>query len=133
MTRQEAFDKVARHLIAQGRKSFVVDVVSDKCLYRSSDGAKCAIGALLTEEDMTRVRHALGVDYNSKPVRSVVCHAPGTSLAGLDVDFLERLQLVHDGSAVPDWPLALRLFAERYGLKTDCIAESLAANPGFPR
>lgn len=44
-TLQEAFDKAARGVIAQGKPSHNAEF----CLYRGPDGLKCAVGHLLDE------------------------------------------------------------------------------------
>lgn len=51
MTPQEIFDTVARHLFAQGTRSY--DPVEDQCLYRyrSPEGIRsCAVGRLIPDE-----------------------------------------------------------------------------------
>ena len=47
ITRQEVFDKALAHLRAQGQSSMRDD---GYCLYRSPEGLKCAIGALVPDE-----------------------------------------------------------------------------------
>ena len=46
-TNQEIFDRVVEHL-AQQKKRSMYD--KDTCAYRSEDGLKCAIGALIPDE-----------------------------------------------------------------------------------
>lgn len=48
MTEQEIFDKVVRHLIAQGEQA--VDPATGRCQYRAPGGLKCAIGCLIPDE-----------------------------------------------------------------------------------
>lgn len=133
MTKQEAFDRAARHLIAQGRKSSAEGAAVSQCMYRGPGSTKCAIGALLTEDEVGGLHSVMGEIYNTRPVTTILRYHFVESIRSLDVDFLERLQAVHDGNAVPDWPLALRLFAEKWGLKATCVEEAMAANPGFPK
>jgi hypothetical protein len=49
---QHAFDAVVSHLFRQGRRSYgtIGDGEATMCLYRSSDGLKCAVGALIPDE-----------------------------------------------------------------------------------
>ena len=47
MTPQEAFETVAKHLLAQGRPS---KNEKGMCVYRGPDGLKCAVGALIPDE-----------------------------------------------------------------------------------
>ena len=44
LTRQAAFNKVARHLLRQNAKSTNKD---GECLYRGPNGLRCAVGALI--------------------------------------------------------------------------------------
>ena len=46
-TNQEAFDKVVRHLVAQGRPAINAN---GSCAYLSEDGRKCAAGCLIPED-----------------------------------------------------------------------------------
>lgn len=45
MTNQEIFDKVVRHLVAQGKPAFE----DESCKYLTASGEKCAAGCLLPE------------------------------------------------------------------------------------
>lgn len=52
MTDQEVFDTVARHLLTQGKQSIARDVSGGfMCLYRGPDGCKCAVGALIGDDE----------------------------------------------------------------------------------
>lgn len=44
----EQFDKVANHLIKQGKRSLAPDGVG--CMYRGNDKTKCAIGAIIPDK-----------------------------------------------------------------------------------
>lgn len=48
MTNQEIFEKVAKHLLDQGRRSTLATPTGDEgaCAYRGTGGAKCAVGCL---------------------------------------------------------------------------------------
>lgn len=50
MTRQEIFDKALAHLRVQGCQAIEANTT---CLYRTSSGLKCAIGALIPDEVYT--------------------------------------------------------------------------------
>lgn len=136
MTKQEAFDASTGHLIRQARKSANTGIYSGdttQCLYRGPDGSKCAVGALLTDEEVEHMRLKMGPDFNSKRISVVVRYCTVPSLAGLDVVFLCSLQDIHDNNAVRDWPGALRFFAKKYGLRVDAVDAALAENPEFPK
>lgn len=47
MTNQEIFDKVATHLLSQGKRSALGGV---GCAYRGDGGLQCAIGCLIPDE-----------------------------------------------------------------------------------
>lgn len=46
----EQFDKVANHLIKQGKRSLALDGAGWVCAYRGEGGAKCAIGVIIPDE-----------------------------------------------------------------------------------
>lgn len=48
MTPQEIFDTVVAHLRRQGRRA--VTGVYNGCAYRTSDGLRCAVGCLISDE-----------------------------------------------------------------------------------
>lgn len=48
-TEQQMFDAVVAHARQQGRKSYEISSVSEYHAYRSSDGCKCFIGALIDD------------------------------------------------------------------------------------
>lgn len=58
-TEQETFDFVAQHLIRQGIRS----IYEGKCMYRSPDNHKCAIGCLIPDEKYRSSMEGLSVDY----------------------------------------------------------------------
>lgn len=47
MEKQEIFDKVATHLATQGRQAALNN---EACVYRTSDGLKCAAGILIPDD-----------------------------------------------------------------------------------
>lgn len=117
MTNQEAFDKAALHLLRQGCKSENVDT----CLYRGPNGTKCAVGALIPDEEYDPSAEGDTID-------SVVEWVP--SLHGLDTEFLRQLQTVHDDSAVEEWPGELRAVAARFGLSDKVVRDFLLGDTG---
>lgn len=105
-TRQEIFDLAWNGLKAQGFKRSKV-VGGPRCLYRSQNGLKCAIGhcipdeiysPLMEEEGLDKVMEIIGVPDNLFP-------------------FAEDLQHAHDGAESPAGMEGnLRRFAERHSL-----------------
>lgn len=57
-TQQQAFDIAYKGLKAQGCKSLTI---GSGCAYRGGEGRKCAIGMLLTDEDMQVGKREAGV------------------------------------------------------------------------
>lgn len=49
MTKQEAFNIVVKHLAAQNWEK---SIIAGSCAYRGQGGKKCAIGALLNDDDV---------------------------------------------------------------------------------
>src|SRR3954452_25038072 len=108
MTPQQIYNRVAKHLLTQNRKS--VKPGTMRCLYRGPNGLKCAIGILipnkLYSEDMERV-----------PVLNL-CRFPSLkSRFDGHYSLLCELQTVHDSHPVRSWPALLRGVAREFDLK----------------
>jgi len=67
MTNQEVFDKVATHLLTQGKQSVNA---GGTCLYRGPGGTSCAVGCLIPDKvyreemegnDLARLPHVRGL------------------------------------------------------------------------
>lgn len=121
MEPQEIFDTVAKHLFAQGKRSILNNGVS--CAYRGADGLKCAVGALIADEEYTEEMDRNG----GMDVYSLV-HKFGEYLPEWFIEnsaLLYNLQTAHDlrsnwGSTMA-MRGALRLVAESRGLSPDII------------
>lgn len=109
MTEQTAFNIVKNHLLTQMTKS----IEGEQCLYRGPNGTKCAIGALITDEEYKRIEDARCKDLKVYEVEDLQI----VSLQGLTIDFLEELQIIHDHYEVQDWKNQLETFAEKYNLQ----------------
>lgn len=101
-TAQEIFDQVAKHLLTQNAVS--VDAEEWNCLYRTSNGLKCAVGCLIADEE-----------YDIKMEnRSVGC------LIYCDVSkhlqLLKDLQEVHDHFETTLWKTELFTVTQRHNL-----------------
>src|SRR4051812_34996113 len=107
MTNQEAFDKVVRHLLTQNKGSRNTET----CLYRGPDGLMCAVGCLIPDDQYTP---ALDGDGIGAEVSEIIDSVP--ALAGLDLDLLTDLQVVHDSSSVEDWRHELLKVANKHDL-----------------
>lgn len=105
MTNQETFDIVARHLVKQGCRSYEYGF---GCVYRSSDGKKCAVGALIPDELYSKEMEG------KTAVHEIV--APVLTKLGHDPDFCNALQMVHDGTCSNNFIPALKEVATSWRL-----------------
>ena len=109
MTNQEAFDAVAKHLLTQMKPS-VAENDSQSCLYRGPDGLKCAIGALIPDDQYRKEFEYQGID-------EIAQYVP--ALEGVSVHLLLELQLIHDDDDALHWKYALIKFATEHGLSDE--------------
>ena len=114
MTRQEIFDKVVAHFAVQKARAYG----DNTCWYRTPDGKKCAVGALIPDE-------AYNPDCEADPVSTLFIHYPdmmqASGLRSEDQDLLSDLQVAHDCTAtgdnfLVDLSLPMRAIARKYGL-----------------
>ena len=108
MNEQEAFDKVARHLLKQGKKAIIHEgTENEMCQYRTSEGLMCAVGCLILDEDYD-------VKIEGNAVAFVRDEVP--CLGELPLHLLEILQSVHDDEQPTDWHSSLVKVAMDYDL-----------------
>lgn len=110
LTRQKVFNKIARHLLAQGECCLSDD---GECVYQRHDGKRCAAGCLVPDELLPCLMEgesAMGA--HNKAVFLKIVRADALEV----VKFGQRL---HDSRASHprDWPQGLRHFAELFGLR----------------
>lgn len=105
-TRQEIFNLAWNGLKAQGFKRSIM-VGSDRCLYRSQNGLKCAIGHCIQD-------HSYHRDLEDAPYADVLDAA---EISSAEHDFTRYLQVCHDNSTRPKkMEQALRRFASEHSL-----------------
>jgi len=113
MNNQEAFDKVARHLLQQKKRSLSINFT---CAYRGTDNTRCAIGALIPDElydsDME--------ENNIKVLIRDFAHMRKL-FEDCSTDLLLDLQSVHDYHSPRDWRRKLYDVAEAYNLNTGAL------------
>ncbi len=118
---QDIFDFVAAHLMTQG---VVSEDASGRCVYRSPDGLKCAIGCLIPDD---AYRGNLEGHEGNHPI---VLGALGFNTPDADrITLLLMLQKVHDDEGrrskppghVPVFKPALVELARDFNLSTDNI------------
>lgn len=110
MTRREIFDRVKTHLLAQGRRA--TDGTIGPCMYRAPDGARCAVGCLISDEAYRPGFEGLGAE-----TRSVL---EALRISGVDATeeetqwMLIELQKMHDGYMPSEWPAQLDELERRF-------------------
>ena len=99
-TDQEIFNKVAAHLIKQGRQA----KANFSCLYRAPDGCKCAIGVLIPDDkyDPRMEEHGIReliIGFSQENSKYEWDHLAFdlTNDVGNNIDLLRHLQFTHDG------------------------------------
>lgn len=115
MTKQEIFDKVAKHLLRQNKKA--EDNIS--CLYRTTAGLRCAVGCLIPKR-----LYDPGIE--GCPVESFI--QGGLSEIGEQIGLrpshqplLKQLQVVHDDSEPERWREGLRQVAREHKLNQEVL------------
>lgn len=108
-TKQETFNIVVQHLRAQKVRSTTEPqrLGGGGCLYRGPNGTKCAIGALIRDEDYSSEME--GKTPREGIVREALTKA---GYAEVGMIFLRDLQIIHDTVWPHDWEVALLEFAK---------------------
>jgi len=106
---QTVFNKVARHLLTQKKRS----KNRDNCLYHSKNGLKCAAGCLIPDEQYDAIK-----DKEGKPWRYLVRHR---LVSSSHMNLIELLQHVHDIEKIKHWKYSLRRVATIFGLNTNIL------------
>lgn len=117
MDRQDVFDRVARHLLRQGRKA--EDPETKICRYRASDGSKCAIGCLIPDEKYEDWMEGNVIRNLVEDDRFPFPEWRGDS----NGEFLQRLQRIHDSYTTDKWAEKLQAFALERGLSYAAVCE----------
>jgi len=113
MTPQEAFTKSVVHTLQQGKRSTRLMPYSAKkvCAYRGDNGLKCAIGALIPDNEYIPEMEGNLIIDNFR--RGFI----PPSLAGFeDIWLLSSIQSVHDNEDVSEWENGFRRVAHVYNL-----------------
>ena len=123
MNQQEIFDKVASHLIAQGKQSLrtasTVQWGDQSCAYRGDDGTMCAAGCLIPDEEYKP-------EFEGRSWTKIQEKIPSlASLASKESDLIGELQNLHDSYV--DWSSKdslkeeLHVVACSFNLSTDIL------------
>lgn len=113
MTKKEIFEKVRDHLLKQNALS--KDEFDGRCLYRSENGLKCAIGCLISDEDYRD-------SFEGKNIRGIheiiINKILPSDLDGENgIVFLQKLQNIHDLAPIGAWEKNLNELAEEWSIK----------------
>lgn len=127
MNKQEIFDKVCAHLLAQKGKAVGE---FDACLYRASDGRKCAVGCLIEDEYYSPAIEGVSVPYTkqvpqnyalSKEIQSrieLLFHAlEASGIPEATWPLVKELQQVHDYYNSCNWYKQLKQVGANHGLE----------------
>lgn len=91
---QAIYDKVHAAIVAQGKGS----MNGSSCVYRAHNGSKCAVGHLLSNEQMTKYNISESMMPPSFSPELLQELAPGARENDI-VRFLNKLQSAHDEAA----------------------------------
>jgi hypothetical protein len=86
MTDQEAFDAMCRHLLKMRRQTR--DPATGACMYRGPRGTRCAVGALIPDE---QYRSRFEGGYNLRRLTEEV-----RALNEVNYELLQSVQALHD-------------------------------------
>jgi len=108
-TLQETFNIVKSHLLKQNKRCAEDDV----CLYRNDEGLKCAVGALINDDEYRSEHNELGL--HTGLVKNMLT-ASGVSTDRESMDLMHDLQSTHDQIEPEKWEAGLKLTAVKYNL-----------------
>ena len=126
-TKQEIFDHVAKHLLAQGTASLKENLTNGElsCAYRGDGGSMCAVGCLISDDEYHPDMEGTGVGalFDKEKVSYPTSGPLGVGILGPDhplaehVPLLEDLQQIHDTFHPPTWLHHLTTTAEEFELE----------------
>lgn len=121
INKQEIFDTVSKHLLAQGVKSQKIEIVDGmelpaSCLYRGPNNTKCAIGVLISDKYIPECENNSPVF--EAPVKDALALSLGVPYADVaeNIEFFADLQDIHDRELPGNWRFSLKQFAKINGL-----------------
>lgn len=112
---QTIFNRVAAHLLAQGRPSLSSDEAWD-CAYRGHDGLRCAVGCLIDDAHYSEALEGHSVQLGDV-LRAVKSSLGLQHLAPRTADLLGDLQDLHDLTPPEEWREGLKELAHQYELE----------------
>lgn len=124
MNKQEIFDKVATHLLTQGKQSRLnPEDTRGICAYRSKDGSKCAAGCLIPDDvyDPRMEGNLITTLIGGVWLGDELLNFDLPSFFGKHAGFIRSLQMTHDAFMPPDWFDELVATAGANNLSTDTL------------
>ena len=110
MNRQRTFNKVRDHLLRQNEKALRTVGESSECVYRSTEGLKCAIGCLI------KTKYYPAMEYEGIHDIADELFKYARPEGENDFGLLEDLQNVHDHVNEKVWKRELKKLAQTHGL-----------------
>ena len=133
MNRQEVFDISGLHMMKQFAKSEIAvnpECTWMSCRYRSPEGLKCGIGALICDDayhEKLEGKSAVGGHVKHALLAS------GYAVHDKDDHFLiEEIQRIHDSRPVGDWIYQLQRVAEKLNLDSTKVTIAAAEYGRIP-
>ena len=120
MNKQQMFNRVADHLLAQNDRSLNSN---GDCVYRGSHGRKCAIGCLIPDELYDPSIEGHGVDIITAENHKIAAIIPDFALP-----LAGELQALHDNYTPEVWRDELAGLAFKHGLDWHPPASPLSPN-----
>lgn len=95
LDRPAIFEKVYRHLLAQGQPAILPEGYCPRCVYRTSTGLKCAIGVLIDDAEFEPPLNGEPLT-NPDVIEMLQRSGLDVDLSTDDLEFLIALQGAHD-------------------------------------
>ena len=111
---QTIFNRVAAHLLAQGRPSLSDN--EGECAYRGEDDLRCAVGCLIDDAHYSEALEGCSVQHGDV-VQAVKSSLGLPHLPPRLVYLLEELQVLHDYTPPSTWRKELKEIAHKYDLE----------------
>jgi len=116
-TMQKAFDTAVNGIIAQGSQSTLSDDATT-CAYRGDGGKKCAVGFLISDDQIIDYLIKEGSTPHDFPSDLIAEILPGVR-TGDATTFLDELQSVHDNCSSMNFISDFKSRANEFALKWD--------------
>ena len=112
---QTIFNRVAAHLLAQGRPSTSSNGAWD-CAYRGENGLRCAVGCLIDDAHYSEAIEGYTI-WDKSVGQAVKKSLSLRHLPARTADLLGDLQHLHDLTPPEEWRDALKALARQYDLE----------------